>query len=277
MTDTEVSNQPIFEAPPMRLKACRHGAMLYNVNDIYIGRSFDMYGEYSEQELSFLGNFVKPGQIVFDVGANIGAHTVFFAKMVGAKGFVMSFEPQRQVFQTLCANVALNALTNVVTFHAGVGIIQRMAKVPVLDYNSEENFGGVSLLDQKGTEIVQIMNLDGIGLPAPLSLIKIDVEGMEMDVLKGATKTIAKHMPILYVENDRKERSPELLEHIMAAGYRVYWHLPKMYNPDNFFGNQDCVFTDILSVNILCVPENAEQPDLGLQEVQSASEFPAVN
>ena len=105
MVNNNVPSEPIFENSPMRMKACRHGVMLYNVNDVYIGRSFDLYGEYSESEMSFLANFVQPGQFVIDVGANIGAHTIFLLKRWGQRAGlyrlnrnVRSFRPSVQTW-----------------------------------------------------------------------------------------------------------------------------------------------------------------------------------
>ena len=92
--------------------------MIFNVHDQHIGRSLDLYGEWAESELELLGLFIKPGDLVVDVGANIGTHTVFFAQRAGATGQVYALEPQRIVFQSLCANLALNGLLNVRAFHA---------------------------------------------------------------------------------------------------------------------------------------------------------------
>jgi FkbM family methyltransferase len=257
----------------MRMKACRHGAMLYNVNDLYIGRSFDLYGEYAESEMSLLANFVKPGQFVVDVGANIGAHTVFLAQAVGPEGWVLSIEPQRPVFQTLCANVALNALANVLTFHVGASENPGKTTMLLPNYDSEGNFGGVPLISDRGGEEIQLISLDQITVPM-LSLIKIDVEGMELAVLKGAAQTIAKNMPILYVENDQPVKSPDLLAHILGMGYRAYWHLAPLYNADNFAGNSENIFGNTLAVNLLCIPAAANLSIEGLREVESADEFP---
>jgi hypothetical protein len=69
-----------------RLKDCRHGRMVYNVNDKYIGRSLDLYGEFCEDEIALLSRFVRPAYIILVVGANIGTHTVPFARMVGRGG-----------------------------------------------------------------------------------------------------------------------------------------------------------------------------------------------
>ncbi|MBU3737095.1 MAG: hypothetical protein FGM62_08995, partial [Methylobacterium sp.] len=59
-----------------QLASCRHGPLLYNVNDQYVGRSLALYGEFSEQEMAVFRHFVNPGDVVLEVGANIGAHTV---------------------------------------------------------------------------------------------------------------------------------------------------------------------------------------------------------
>jgi hypothetical protein len=63
-----------------QLKECRHGRMLYNINDKYVGRSLDVYGEFCEAELTLLKSFVRPSDIIIEVGANIGTHTVPFAQ-----------------------------------------------------------------------------------------------------------------------------------------------------------------------------------------------------
>ena len=90
----------------------RHGYVLYNVNDRYIGRSVENYGEWSPAETALFARFCRPGDYVVDVGANIGTHTLAFARLVGERGRVFAFEPQRMVAQVLAANAALNSLTN---------------------------------------------------------------------------------------------------------------------------------------------------------------------
>lgn len=255
----------------MRAKRCRHGVMLYNTHDVYIGRAFDLYGEYAESEMNLLAHFLKPGQTAFDIGANIGAHTLYFAQTVGPQGLVVAMEPQRQVFQTLCANVALNALGNVMTFNAGAGAQPGTTLVPVPNYAQDGNFGGVEL-GQQG-EPVQVMALDQMGV-ASLALIKIDVEGMELDVLTGAQETIAKHRPMLYVENDRRDKSPALLAHILGLGYRAYWHVAPLFNEHNHFAVTENIFANTVSLNLLCLPGEVNQNIEILPEVKSVDDFP---
>ena len=133
----------LIESCHVAVKKCRHGLMMYNVNDSFIGRSLDLYGEWCEAEAEILGQVVKAGDVALDVGANIGTHTVFLAKAVGDKGLVAAFEPQRLVFQTLCGNVALNGLTNVTCMLAAVGKERGQVRIPTLDPRAALNFGAV--------------------------------------------------------------------------------------------------------------------------------------
>src|SRR5690606_28828206 len=95
------------------LRQCRHGPMLFNKRDLYVGRSLATYGEFSEAEIGLFRQILRPGGVVVEAGANIGAHTVPLARMVGESGAVVAFEPQRLQFQLLCANLALNGMINV--------------------------------------------------------------------------------------------------------------------------------------------------------------------
>jgi FkbM family methyltransferase len=233
-----------------RLRQCRHGSLLYNINDLYIGRSLELYGEWSEGEIALFQHLVRSGDVVVEVGANIGTHTVFFAKAVGVAGMVLAFEPQRIVFQTLCGNLALNSLTNVHCYSVGLGEAPGFAQIPVLDYRQPLNFGGVSLGQVATGEQVQIATLDSFALPR-CRLLKIDVEGMELAVLKGAVETIRRCQPILYLENDRQDRSIALIHYIQSLGYNLFWHRPTLFNPNNFYQNPHNVFGNTLSVNML--------------------------
>lgn len=255
----------------------RHGTFLYNKNDIYIGRSLALYGEYCEAESRVFTQLCRPGDFAVEAGANIGVHTVPMAKAVGAKGRVVAFEPQRVVFQTLCANVALNSLMNVECHWAAVGDGPGTVKIPDFDYQKKGNFGGIAVDGFSKGRDVPVVALDKfLDLPR-LRLLKIDVEGMEDKVLAGARETLSKHRPYVYLENDRVEKSEALIRQIMEFGYRPHWHLPRLYSEANFFENPENVFANIISVNMLCVPEELT-PDLqGFQEVKDPSEHPFAN
>ena len=97
--------------------------------------------------------------------------------------------------------------------------------------------------------------------------MKIDVEGFELDVLKGAAQTIARFNPRIYLENDRKEKSAALIAHLLGLGYRLYWHLPPLFRPDNFFKNPKDIWGNIVSVNMLCLGPGDNTPVNGLRQV----------
>jgi FkbM family methyltransferase len=227
--------------------------MVCNVNDIYIGRSLDLYGEYSQGETDLFLQFLRPGMVVVEVGANIGAHTVPLAQAVWPRGAVLAFEPQRIVFQTLCANLAVNSIVNVDARPAAVGAAPGTLLVPVLDCTLANNFGGLGLGTHTVGEPVSVVTLDSLDL-GRCDLLKVDAEGMEKDVLDGASATLARHRPLLYVENDRQDKSAELIRAIHMLGYRMYWHRPYLFSAANFAGNPDNVFGNIASLNMLCLP-----------------------
>ncbi len=252
-----------------RLTRAKHGLMLFNRHDQYIGRSIDLYGEFSEGEVDFFRQVVRPGNVVVEAGANIGAHThtLPLAKLVGEQGQVYAFEPQRIVFQTLCANVALNGLTNVVARCEAVGDAPGAITVPKLDYSRTNNFGGLSLRQDGDGERVPVVTIDSLELPR-CHLLKADVEGMELNVLRGAAQTIEKFRPVLYVENDRAEKSPALIKYLQSLGYVLYWHLPSLFNSQNDFQNPHNEFGHTVSVNMLGFHSSISTNITGLRRVE---------
>ncbi|HEX4146615.1 MAG TPA: FkbM family methyltransferase [Pirellulales bacterium] len=255
------------QQPLNRLKQCRHGQMLFNPLDRYIGRSLDLYGEFSEGEVDLLRQVVQPGWVIVEVGAHIGCHSVFLAQQAGPTGTLIVFEPQRILFQTLCANLALNSLTNVFAFQRAVGAAPGSIFVPIIDYRREDNFGGVALGSYEHGESVEVVTIDSMEL-ARCELIKIDVEGMELQVLEGARQTILRLKPIVYIENDRPEHSTTLIRLLDSLGYRMYWHAPPIFNPRNFFGNEENVFGIAFSRNMLCVHRDRTHNLQGFHSVE---------
>ena len=252
------------------LVAGRDGHFLVNRNDIYVGQALEKYGEYSALEAQALQHFLKAGQNVVEVGANIGAHTIALARAVAPGGQVIAFEPQRACFAFLQAQIALNQITNIVALNEGVGRERGTLWLPGVNYAAAGNFGGISLASQqtRGSHAVAVVTLDERLRDLPVALLKIDVEGMEEEVLRGAARLIEAHKPVLYVENDRVEKSRSLVTLILALGYRIWWHVPPLFNPDNFFKVSENLYPNVASFNMICARE--EHPVLtGLVEVKS--------
>ena len=120
-------------------------------SDLYIGNSLKLYGEYSEIELSIIMKFIKKGDYVFDIGSNIGAFTVPFLKKIGKSGkvFLNRFEPQKEIYEILKINVEKNKKYNIELFRSGVGLEKTTIDLTFINYNVVDNFGGVSLVQNK--------------------------------------------------------------------------------------------------------------------------------
>lgn len=254
-SNNKQNNRTIVRTKAVALINCRYGYFAYHLHDRVIGRSLEQYGEWAEHEIMLFSQILKSGNFVIDVGANIGTHTVPMAQMVSPKGIVYAFEPQRLTYQLLCTNVALNSLNNVFTHLAGVSDTPGTAKIPVIQFGRPANIGNLNIEGHGTGESVPIMKLDQMEIPG-LDFIKIDVEGMELQVLSGAINTLKKYRPVLFVENNIAENSNKLINTIINLDYQCLWHIADYYNPNNFFQNPNNIF-DIINrpeINLLCIP-----------------------
>ena len=201
-------------------------------------------------------------------GAHIGAHSLFFARRVGAKGLVFGFERQRLLFQHLCGNAALNGLVNVVAFWAVLGEKSGAMRPPEIDPAKPDNLGGRAIdAGTPGSMQVSVMTLDGLKLPR-CRPIKIDAEGMERAVVQGGIETIRRHRLFLYVENNKQKRSAALIGAIGDLGYRLYWHFSPYFRPGNFNKRAENAFPNTADPNMLCLPVEVEAALPGLDSVQ---------
>jgi len=257
-------------APIVEQTESRCGRMLYPPNDQYVGRSFKEYGQFSQGEFELFTHFISPGAIVLDIGANIGAHTVPLAQLVGSSGVVVAFEPQPTLHKILCANLVLNSIPNVVTYAMALGNVEGECLFPVLDYSQPNNFGGISMDMVEEGELVPLGKLDDFQLER-VDFIKVDVEGFESKVLEGAAETIERCRPIMYIENDRADKSAELIQRLFDMGYRLWWHTPPLFSPDNFKGNAVNVFPGIVSINMLAIHRDM-RPVTGLKPILAAED-----
>lgn len=203
------------------LLSCDHGLMIVNRFDcnhdqVGHGQWLLDHGNVSTVEAASCFNALSgiDNPIVFDVGANIGTFTTWIARAF-PNGQVHSFEPQRAVFQMLSGNAAINNLYNVYTYNMALSNTNGSIEFNEPNYFVNNDYGTFSLVDKvientNNKLTVPVHTLDWFinfyKIPY-VSLLKIDVEGMDIDVLAGAVQTINKDHPVIFIEHSDNRKS----------------------------------------------------------------------
>ncbi|HSV40502.1 MAG TPA: FkbM family methyltransferase [Nocardioidaceae bacterium] len=197
------------------------------------GRLFDY------PELVEMSRHISDGDLVLDVGSNVGNHAVYFSKRY-PQSRIMVFEPSTEAARLLRLNLAANHCENVDTTYIGVGLSDR-AGTAVLRRGGPRNLGGSRIADPqdvvgaqgrgRAQEIRLLTGDEALEGAAP-AFIKIDVEGHEFEALEGLSETIRRHRPRLFVEvnNANEER---LQAWLSEHSYTVAWedrHYAKVTN-----------------------------------------------
>lgn len=213
-----------------------HGSMIVNRFDcnheqVGHGQWLLDHGSASSIEANEAYNCLKSleNPTIFDIGANIGTYTTWLAKFF-PKGKIYCFEAQRLVFQMLCGNISINNFDNCYTYNMAVGKNNGFISVAEPNYYSNEDFGIFSLIEDKiKDKSGNIYNIPLITIDTFVELynvekvdfIKIDVEGMDLDVLQGATNIIKKYKPIIFIEHsdNRKSIMQEIIDYLGIDNY----------------------------------------------------------
>ncbi len=217
--------------------------MIINANDQYIGRSIEVHGAWAQDDIDLILGLLelllqnKEHITFYDVGANIGTHTVAVAKKFAERVIVRSFEAQRQVYYVLCGNVAINGLDNVHVHHAAVSDVSAdTIQIDLPDYTLPNNFGGLELIktersdnhDMTKTRTESVITVTIDQFAEPVDFLKLDIEGMEHLALVGAKQTIQQHRPICFVEMWKTD-TDAVKQFFKTANYRAY-----AYKPDDW-------------------------------------------
>ena len=188
----------------------------------------------------FLLQVPLAGRVVYDVGCLEGLYTLFFARAVGARGQVVAFEPNPQNCVAIRDNVTINRFTNVRLMEIGLGTGPGTMELVIpfgfpgqgtVDSELKDHY-----LKQTGTRrvSVRIDSLDRVAgsdrLPPP-DVMKVDVEGFELQVLEGAVETLREHQPKLFVElhglepEHRVANMRRIIDLLRGVGYRSFLHV----------------------------------------------------
>ena len=248
----------------LTLKQCRYGWMLFY--GPFIGKCFDLYGQYSESEIAMMRVFLREGSTVIDVGANIGDLTLPMARIVGETGRVYAIESHPDNMNVLCANLALNAIRNTKPINA---FVATDAKV-----DTGGGVWGKFAYVSEGWS-TQFITLDALDLGA-CDLIKVDVDGKELEVLQSGEMQIERFRPVLYFENDVREASANLLSYLMdQLSYDLYWHPAPIFEEKNFFGNpvNHWAPKNIMSLMVLGIPSERKLAIPQLRRIADKNEW----
>lgn len=162
-------------------------------------------GVYEQATTEFIQEYLNKGATFVDAGANIGYLSLVAASVVGEKGNVYAFEPVKSTFDLLQRNAELNQFTQIKCKQFGLG----SQSEEVVIYSENQNRGGASIVNRRSEqkETIQICPLDAILSEEKVDLLKIDVEGYEFEVLKGAEEIIRKDHPAIILEYSQQRNN----------------------------------------------------------------------
>ncbi len=203
-------------------------------------RKIYFFGDYDERhELTLLRRILLPGDIFWDIGANIGFYTLTASALVRPRGRVVAFEPASHAWQSLTANLNLNHVDIVQPVQVA---LSDAAGPAVLYRRADFADGGASLISRAGyhadSEVVTTTTLDQFFAQSdspPPTLMKIDVEGLEVKVLSGGLNLLrGQSPPLLLIEMNDPDGIGAILG---AAGYQgAYLHRRRWYAAQSLAG-----------------------------------------
>jgi len=195
----------------------------------WISQDIYLCGEFEPTTSAIVKSILRPGDLVVDVGANIGYFSLLFAHIVGPDGAVLAYEPVPALSKQLTRNLELNQIKNVTVSNIALSDHRGAATFYV---GRVSNTGASSLRPMKDSQSsfdVELAPFDElVDCPTAVSLIKIDVEGAELKVLRGMEKTLRQTQPHLLVEitdlflREMGDSAEALLTYIYSLGYKMY-------------------------------------------------------
>lgn len=174
------------------------GTIFYGYKDEYVFNVIASTKDYYEiNALRKFNKYISGKSVVYDIGANIGNHSVYFSKALKAKK-VYSFEPVPMNVALLEKNILENQISEIEVFRVAIGSDSKKVRIKI----NERNMGECKVVEssaEHSTIEVPVMSIDSMNLETP-DVIKIDVEGYELDVLFGMKNTLSSSGPIIWIE-----------------------------------------------------------------------------
>ncbi len=222
----------------LKIVDTKFGKIVININDEFIGKSFLYQNYWAEDEIvgisKVLELLLKTKEKIFfyDVGANIGTHSLALSNIFKNKIFIRAFEAQSNMFKMFQKTIEINKINNIKLYLNAVSDKNdELIKIELPDYTKLNNFGALELhkpfknstnfkLKKSGIyENVKTIKLDSFD--ENVDFIKIDIEGMEDLAISGAKNLINKFRPILYIEL-LKTNNQDIVNFFKKIEYRIY-------------------------------------------------------
>ena len=250
----------------------RVGRVAFPVTDIYLYDALTECGDYCYGEMKTYRSFLKPGMTIIDVGANIGLMSLLFSEIAGGDGTVIAFEPSVFANGLLRHNLDVNDCSNVTIYRKAVS--DRAGKTTFVDPDtakiSQLNFGSLSLgrriKEGLGQNVpTDVTTIDALEL-TDCDFIKIDVEGAEAAVIRGARDTLTKHRPFLSIETDNPDGDLSWMSDLLDLNYRVFLSSFVLHSWPNFKGAAVDHLPRVVCANAIAVPDRFD-PDVVLSRL----------
>lgn len=235
--------------------------------DCYLDREIARRGVFEAATTRLVERFVRPGMRVLDVGANIGYFTLLFARLVGPTGHVWAVEPARAYRERLLGHLEANRLSDRVTV-LDFGLSDHDGEATISVGESSATLHPVADVPARGSETIRLRTLDAVVREAHLGrldLIKIDVDGHEPAVLRGAVEYIGRHHPPILIEFCQESLdvacsdARTLREQLLDLGYVLHSEQSKAPFADRRQFLKECAnFSH--SANVWALPPGAVLP-----------------
>ena len=265
--DVEYWENKFLELKPYLFQIdTRVGNLLLYKNDNIVSQAIGLYGEYCHAEIITMGLYLNSESTYLDIGTNIGYHARAVYQHAGCK--VIGFEPNTNHFLVAWYNCKDHPIQLI---NAAVGNYVGKAKIKSFDPSKVENFGNISIVEDDGDEVTAI-TIDSLNLTV-CDVMKIDVEGFELQVLEGANDTIDNLNPVVFYEAQDGEVWPKCWEFLNSKNYTQYWVACRNAPYSETYRKPEMSpFKDGGVMNILAVPPNKPKPSQ-LMEVSPDKTF----
>jgi precorrin-6B methylase 2 len=213
----------------------RVGILQYLPDEPIVGDALGWYGEYLQSQLDLLARIVRPGSTVMEVGAGVGAHAVFLGKVLGEAGHLFLYEARPVLQRIMRQNLAANGVSNMTVMRRALG--------------SQGEGEGPSMPTTETLDDLQLERLDWL---------KVDANVAALDVLTGASATLWRLRPLLFLAAADEQTLRELVERAREFGYRCWRMETALFNPANFNRREADIFGGAKALALLAIPEEID-------------------